>query len=425
MPIRNTTEECMDAEERAQQQLERLQSALNRAYKNVPFYRNHLQRADRKDPAQIEELSELSAIPFTERHHLSENYPYGLFAVPLRDVVRIHTAPGATLQPSVSGYTRQDLSLWRNLVARALIATGAAPTDIMQIALDSGLANWGRDYKDGAEAIEASVIPLTILSPQKQLMVLRDYKTSVLVTTAPAAAQINQQLFQSNVNPNALSLRTLILVGEAPDAAIREQLEEQLHVRTWAHYGLSEVPGPAIAFECETRQGLHISEDHFFPEVVHPETGEVLPEGEEGELILTTLTTRAYPLIRFRTGDRVRFLSGVCPCGRTLRRIEWLPQRAVNGVISIRGVKVHKPYAQLLIERLLGPLPTPPRIAAIRHDLHDHLEVWLPADEDIFSDEIKNLEALIRSVADELTRELGVPVSVRLKEKHSFESPEK
>ena len=189
MPIWNAKEECLDLEERAQQQLERLQSTLNRAYKNVPFYRN---RFDQQgiDHAQAETLGGLVRIPFTGREHFSENYPYGLFAVPLRDVVRIHTAQGTGLRPTVSGYTKQDLQVWRELVARALSASGVSNTDILQIDLDPGLTNWGRDYKDGAETIGASVIPLTVLPPEKQLMVMRDYKTSVLVTTPSAAEQL-------------------------------------------------------------------------------------------------------------------------------------------------------------------------------------------------------------------------------------------
>jgi phenylacetate-CoA ligase len=409
----------MDPEERAQQQLERLQSTLNRAYKNVPFYRNHFKR-EGVEPALVEGLKDLARIPFTERKHLGENYPYGLFAVPLRDVVRIHTAPGTDIQPTVSGYTKQDLSLWRQMVARALAATGVANTDILQVDLGPGLANWGRDYKDGAETIEASVIPLTILSPEKQLMVLRDYRTSVLIATSSAATQLMHLLFRNNLNPNALALKTLILVGDVPSDRVRAQFEDQLHVRTWVHYGLSEVPGPAVGFECEARQGLHISEDHFYPEVVHPETGDPVPEGAEGELILTTLTTRAFPLIRFRTGDLVRSLNGICPCGRTLRKIEWLPART-DKMMVVQGVKVNYQNILLLLERSLGFTPGYCRVLLGAQERRECVEVWLAADDQFFSDEIKNLEKLVQNVSLELAQELGVPVVIRLKEKRSFE----
>ncbi|NLI81674.1 MAG: phenylacetate--CoA ligase [Deltaproteobacteria bacterium] len=419
MPMWNEKEESLDLEERAQQQWERLQSTLNRAYKNVPFYRNRFDR-QKIDLSQMETREDLAGIPFTGREHFSENYPYGLFAVPLRDVVRIHTAQGTGLRPVVSGYTRQDLHVWRELVARALSASGVTRLDILQIDLDPGLTNWGRDYKDGAECTEAGVIPLTLLPPEKQLMVMRDYRTSVLVTTPSAAEQLAELLFQSRLNPNELSLRTLILVGEAPRGALQDQLEEQLHVKSWVHYGLSEVPGPAIAFECEERLGLHISEDHFFAEVVDPATGVPLPDGEEGELVLTTLTTKAFPLIRFRTGDRVKFLEGSCPCGRTLRRMQWLPRRT-DDMLIIRGVKIHHHQILLFLERSLGFIPRSYRFLIKRHQLRDFLEIWVKVDEEIFSDEIKEMERFSRQLCAEMNQELGIPVQIRLKEGASFD----
>jgi phenylacetate-CoA ligase len=418
MPMWNMAEECLDLEEKVQQQLERLQSTLNRACRNVPFYSNHFKKQG-VEPSQIQNLSDLHLVPFTEHRHFSEHYPYGLFAVPLRDVVRIHTARGSALRPTVSGYTKQDLAVWRNMVARALAAAGVSSSDILQINLDQGLTNWGRDYKDGAEAIEASVIPLTILPPEKQLMILRDYRTSVLVSSASAATQLIHHLFKANLNPNTLALKTLILVGEMPDPRMLGDLEDQLHVRAWVHYGLSEVPGPAIAFECEERLGLHVSEDHFLPEVIDPMTGSPVHDGEEGELVLTTLTTRAFPLIRFRTGDRVRLLSGICPCGRTLRRIEWLAHRT-DEMLVLRGVKVDHQQVLLFLEKLLGFKPDAYRFLIQREDLMDYLEVWLKVDERLYSDEVKEMERLSQSLGAELAQELGVPVRIRLKEERSF-----
>jgi phenylacetate-CoA ligase len=420
MPIWNAGDECLDLEERAQLQMERLQSTLNRAYKNVPFYRNLLQK-NGTEPTRIESLRDLQHLPLTTREHFSDNYPYGLFAVPLRDVVRIHTARGTALKPTVSGYTKQDLIVWRELVARSLFAAGVSKNDILQIDVDPGLINWGQAYKDGAEAVESSVIPLTILTPEKQLMLLRDYKTSVLITSHSAATQMMHLVFQANLNPNELALKTVILVGDPPDAAVQERLKDELHVKTWVHYGLSEVPGPALAFECEARQGLHVSEDHFFPEVVDPVSGKAIPPGVEGELVLTTLTTRAFPLLRFRTGDRVRLLSGPCPCGRSLSRIEWLPART-DEMMVIRGVKVHHQQIVYLLEKNLGFLPGSYRFMIRTKELRDILEVWLKAEDAIFSDEVKEMERLCLRLGKELTQELGVPVELRLKEQSSFHS---
>jgi phenylacetate-CoA ligase len=420
MPIWNVEEECLDREERAQRQLEGLQSTLNRAYKNVPYYRKRF-REEGIEPSNIESLQDLGRIPFTMREHFSENYPYGLFAVPLRDVVRIHTSRGTLLKPTVSGYTRQDLVVWREMAARSLAAANVSNADILQIDLGPGLINWGRDYQSGAEAIEAGVIPMTILPPEKQLMILRDYRTTTLVTTPSAAMQLTHLLFRANLNPNALALKMLILVGEAPDMRIRAQLSERLHLKTWVHYGLSEVPGPALAFECEEGQGLHISEDHFLPEVIDPETGNVLPEETDGELVLTTLTTRALPLIRFRTGDRVRLISSPCPCGRTLKRIEWLSPRT-DEILVIRGVKVQHRQIQLHLERVLGFMPGACRFVIKSEELRDYLEVWIRVDDDLFSDEIKEMEKLSRRLESELTTELGLPLKIRFKEKPSFDS---
>ncbi len=418
MPIWNKSEECLDLDERRQEQLEKLQSTLNRVFRNVPFYRN-LFEAGSLDPSDIRRLEDLQKLPFTVRSHFSENYPYGLFAVPLRDVVRIHTARGTASNPIVSGYTKKDLVMWRELVARALTAASVSSSDIIQIELDAGLANWGRDYKDGAEVIESGVIPLTVLSPEKQLMVLRDYRTSVLVTSPSGAVQFAEWIFRANLNPNAAALRTLILVGEMPEEDLRRRLEEQLHVTTWLNYGLSEVPGPVIAFECEEHRGLHVNEDHFYPEVIDPDTEEVLPVGEVGELVLTTLTTRAFPLIRLRTGDRVRLLEERCSCGRTLRKMDWYPL-ASHERIMIRGVKVLPQQIALLLERALGYLPDRYRFFKSREDFKDFLDIWLHVEERLFSDEIKGMEKLRNHVAEDLSQELGVPVRIRFKEHISF-----
>jgi phenylacetate-CoA ligase len=342
-----------------------------------------------------------------------------LFAVPLRDIVRIHTASGTTLKPAVSGYTRQDLLVWREIVARALEAGGVSPADILQITLDPGLSNWGRDYKEGAEAVGASVIPYTPLSLEKQVMVLRDYRTSVLVTTPASAGQLAMHLHLTGVQPALLGLKRLILVGEPVAAGLRAELEARLQVETWQHYGLSEVPGPAIGFECSRHAGLHINEDHFLPEIVDPASGEVLPEGETGELVLTTLTTRAFPLIRFRTGDRARFIPGACECGVTLRRIAWLAERT-DEMLSIRGVKVSPDQVRATIQAALGRLPGNCRFFRRVQDARHWLEVWIGIDDGLFSDEIKELQRLIQTVGSRLEEGLGVPVTVRILEGRSF-----
>jgi phenylacetate-CoA ligase len=408
----------LDPEERKQLQLERLQSTLNRAFRNVPFHRNRLQEKG-LEPSRIGCIEDLSLVPFMERKHLGQHYPYGLFAVPLRDIVRIHSAPGTTSNPTVSGYTRQDLLFWREMTARALEAAGVSSKDILQINLDFGLANWGRDYKDSAEIIGAGVIPSTTLSLDKQLMVLRDYKTSVLITTPSMASELADHMFKADVNPAELNLTTLILVGEHVNTPFRELIEAQLHVKTWLHYGLSEVPGPAIAFECGEHAGLHVNEEHFLVEIIDPESGRRVEAGQAGEIVLTTLTTRAFPLIRFRTGDRARFVREMCPCGQSLSRIQWLDRRTDN-MLNIRGVKVDRQQVLFQIEKALGFVPRYHFISKKQQGLKSLLEVWVAVDDTLFSDEIKALESVVKRVTRILHENLGVPVTVRLKEKKSF-----
>lgn len=412
--VGNGNGEWLTPEERRQQQLEQLQISCNRAYKNVPFYRNRFQAAD-FSPQDIRALEDVRRLPFTERRHFGEHYPYGLFAVPLRDIVRIHTAPGTGGSLTVSGYTARDLRMWKEMVARALKAASVTADDILQIVLHPGLANWGRDYKDGAEALQASVIPLNALHISKQIMVLRDYKTSVLITTPSSAVQIQELLFSADINPNEISLKTLILVGEPASPEVRKAIEEHLHVTTWQHYGLSEVPGPALAYECDGHEGLHVSEDHFLVEVLDPKTHEPVPDGESGELVLTSLTIQAFPLIRFRTGDRVRVLAEGCSCGRTLRRLEWLPDR-VDGLLVIQGVKIQKDQVVVRVAQTLGFSPQRVSVHLVQQGGYKALEVQLGMEERLFSDEIKELERLVRKTAFELRQELGVPVEVRLLE---------
>ncbi|WP_028313405.1 phenylacetate--CoA ligase family protein [Desulfatibacillum aliphaticivorans] len=406
--------ENLDPQQRSQHQLERLQETLNRAYRSVPFYQAAFKEKN-IDPLDVGGLEDLAKLPFTERRHLAENYPYGLFAVPLRDIVRIHTAPGEGQAPSVSGYTAQDLDLWRGLVARALMAAGVNANDIMQIFLDPGLASWGRGYKDGAEELEASVIPLTALPLEKQQMVLKDYKTSVVVTTPSSAEELCQGLYAEGIKFNELALKTLIFAGEPISQEDRDVIAGKLHVDTWVHYGLSEVPGPAIAFECKAHEGLHVSEDHFYPEIINPSTGEPAAPGEEGELVLTTLTTRAFPLIRFRTGDRVSYIQEPCSCGRTLCRINWHQERTDN-IVVIKGVKVHHAQVMAHISKALGFTPTCCRLLAGKKGDRVGLEVWLGMDDTIFSDEIKELEKVVDNVENALIQELGITARVRLAE---------
>jgi phenylacetate-CoA ligase len=414
MPFWNQEIECQDRTDLAQLQLERLQATLNRAYKNVPFYHNCIGAACIA-PSVVRSLDDLDKLPLTSREDLSKNYPYGLFAVPLRDIVRIHTATGTGRNPTVSGYTKKDLGIWQEMVARCLKAAGVGPEDIIQICFDPGLANWARDFKRGAEVIQASVIPMTPLEVVKQVMVMNDYKTSVLVTTPSYARQLLREITRMEVNPNMLSLRLALLLGETASGQTRTHLGEALHIEIKTAYGLSEVPGPAVAYECRERQGLHVNEDHFIAEVVSPESGEQLPPGESGELVLTSLTAKAFPLIRFKTGDRARLTTATCSCGRCFARLQDIQGRT-DQLVVIRGIKLHPHLIRDIMARP-GKGRVPAYVGFVRRseDL-DLLEVWVRVDDLHSSDEIKMLEHLKDTVRLELEQSLGIAAKVRLVE---------
>ena len=402
-------------EEKNQLKLERLQSTLNRAFKNVPFHRKRFE-AQGMLPDDLGSLKDLEKLPLMTRSDLGRHYPYGLFALPLRDIVRIHTAPGTGINPSISGYARADLMIWQKLVARSLEAAGVTPMDILQIHLPPGLANWGRDYKDGAEHIGAGVIPNSPLSLVKTLMVLRDYKTTTLVTTLASAWQLMEHLFETEQHPNELNLKRVILVGEPVIPEHVETLGERLHVDVWINYGLSEIPGPAIAFECKKRCGMHINDDHILPEIIDPLTLESVPSGVAGELVLTTLSARAFPLIRFRTGDMARFIDTPCECGSPLLKMEWLSNRS-DDMMIISGIKISLRQVETYLKEALGVAKPECTLSKRQHGGSEQLGISLVIDDQLFSDEIKNLQRLMHHTADALAEQVGVPVNIILVEK--------
>ncbi len=402
-----------------QLKLERFQSTLNRVYQNVPFYHDRFKEFQ-LDPGDFASLEDIRYLPFTTRKDLSDNYPYGMFAVPLRDILRIHTSVGSGENPAVVGYTNRDLANWKEIVGRCLLASEVSPNDIIQVVFDYGLANWGRDFKDGTELIEASIIPMSHLPSEKQLLVMRDYRTSVLVTTPSLALHLIYTLSFLEFDAEDLALKKCLLLGEQFDEDTRMRIEKGLGVKVWGAYGLSEVPGPGIAFECRERCGFHASEDHFLFEIVDPETGEPLPQGEFGELVITTITTKAFPIIRFRTGDRARILNDSCPCGLSLRRLEFLPERT-DEVIVIRGVKVHPVQIASTIRKKLNG-SNPAYVVFVSRDKYlEMIELWISVDDSLFSDKIKSLEMISETIKKELQDILGIGVRVKLVEPPTLE----
>lgn len=410
----NGKNEQMPRTELEQIQLERLQSTVNRAYKNVPFYKKQFD-AQGIHPNALTAVEEVSHLPFTTRQDLCDGYPYGLFAVPLRDIVRISPSAGTTAKPVVVGYTKSDLKVRNDVTARFLTAGGVKDTDIVQICLNPGLSPWGRALKEGAESIGASVMPLSIMSTSKQLMAMEDFRTSVLLTTPSYADHMLDVMERVGKKASNLALKAILVVGEAVTEKDRDRLQSALQVDVLAGYGPSDVMAPAVAFECAEKRGLHVNEDHFLLEIIDPNSGAPLPPGQEGEIVLTTLTAKAFPLIRFRTGDLACLLETPCPCGRTFVRIS-----AITGytgdVLTIRGVKVHPAQIEQILADHSG-MTSPRFLIHLHKESHqDMVEIWLETTEQLFSDEVKEIETTLKRLRKAMLQLLGLTASIRLME---------
>jgi phenylacetate-CoA ligase len=411
--------EQMEREDLEQLQLERLQSTLNRAYKNVPFYRKEFDELG-IDPGALSSVQEITKLPFTTREDLGDNYPYGMFAVPLRDIVRISSSTGTTPKPVVVGYTMRDLKARGTITARFLAASGVADTDVVQICLNPGLSNWGRALKEGAENIGASVMPMSHISTSKQLLAMRDYKTSVFIATPSYAMHTVEAMEAIDIDTSALALKAVVLVGEALKQETRERLESTFKIDVTAGYGPSDVMGPGLAFECTEQDGLHISEDHFLLEIVASDGEAPCAPGEEGEVVLTTLTAKAFPFIRFRTGDLASMMAGSCPCGRTLARMSGITGHT-GEVLTIRGVKVHPAQIDRIIKGLFQGFSPRFLIHLYKESYQDMTEIWLEMNDTIFSDEVKILEGTLKRLREQIHEMLGLHVTIRLVEAETIE----
>ncbi len=418
MRMYNRRYEKLVREEIEQVQLERLQSTVQRAFKNIPFYQNELKTRN-VIPSDITAISDIARFGFTTRDDLGYNYPYGLFAVPLRDIVRINSTSGIAGKPTVVGYTKNDLGVWAELLSRLYFASGITADDILQISFVFGLANWGRGMAAAAENIEASVIPMSFLNPEKEIMIMTDYKTTCLVSTPSHALHLVGVLGELGIGRGKLSLQRAILVSEPMTPEMRSRIEEGLGIHVSSGYGIPEAMGPGVAYECLAGR-LHVAEDHFIAEIVDPLTGQTVDEGQPGELVITTITTKAYPLIRFKTGDVTKFIQDdVCPCGRTLRSIE-PPTVRTDDALSIRGVKIYPSQIERIIVAALGEV-VPYVIIVHKVKELDELDILVEEVESLFSDEIKVLERMIARIKDDLWEILGIRANVKLVEHVTME----
>ena len=409
--------ECMAREDLEQLQLERLQSTLYRVGTHVPFYKKKFDEL-KFNYDNVRSLNDLRRLPFTIKQDLRDNYPYGLFAVPLRDVVRVHSSSGTSGQATVVGYTRNDIKTWSNLVARVITAAGVTKNDVIQIAFGYGLFTGGFGLHYGAELVGTSVIPISSGNTKRQIQIMQDFKTTALVCTPSYALVMADTMMEMGINPNGLSLRYGLFGGEPWSEGMRREINEKLGIIATDNYGLSEVMGPGVSGECLECNGLHINEDHFLLEILDPNTLEPVPEGEVGELVITTLTKEAFPMIRYRTRDLTRFIPGPCACGRTMRRMQRVMGRT-DDMLIIKGVNVFPMQIEKVLFEVEGIEPHY-QIIVDRENHADRLTVLVEVMESIFFDEMKKQRMVIDRIKSRLASEVGVQVEVKLVEEKTL-----
>jgi len=417
MKIWDPLHECMPREDLEQLQLEKLQATLNRVHKNVTYYRKTFTKLD-IIPEDIQALSDLTRLPFTTKDDLRLNYPYGMFAVPLREVVRIHSSSGTTNKPIVMGYTKNDIRIWSNLVARFMSAAGVTRDDLVQIAFLYGLYTGAFGLHYGTEAIGASVIPMSTGNTEKQVMILQDYRATVLVCTPSYAMALADYMEHHGIDARGLALKIGLFGGEPWPEGLRTKIEERLTITALDNYGVSEVMGPGIAGECPCKNGMHIYEDAFLPEIIDPKTGATLPPGSVGELVLTTLAKEAFPMIRYRTGDLTSLDYGPCPCGRTMVRMKKTLGRS-DDMLIIKGVNVLPSQIEEVIFSVSQERP-PHQLVVSRRGAMDTLEILIEVTERFFALDFQEQLATLNLMRKRIRSVVGIDTTVRLVEPKSL-----
>ncbi len=403
-------------------QLKRLKQVAGRVYHTVGFYKTAFDEAG-IIPDDIKTLDDLKRLPFTTKENLRENYPFGLFTVPMSNIVRLHASSGITGKPTVVGYTRRDIEIWSRLMARSLVAAGLTSNDIIHNAYGYGLFTGGLGIHYGAEMLGSSVIPMSGGSTKKQIMILQDFGPTAICSTPSYALYLAGRGEEMGVDMRSLRLRVGILGAEPWSEKMREEIEDKLGIRALDMYGLSEVIGPGVAMECAVgRDGMHVFEDHFIVETINPETGETVPYGEEGELVFTSLTKEAFPLIRYRTGDISRLMKEPCRCGRTYMRIARISGRS-DDMLIIRGVNVFPSEIESVFQGIEGLGPHYELIVDRENNL-DTLEIRVEMSEDVFSDEIRILQKTEQRITKDIKDYLGVIAKVKLVGTGSLERSE-
>ena len=416
--IWNEKIECASREEMRNIQSARLKDTVQRIYHAVPSYRKKMQERG-LTPHDIHGIEDLSKLPFTTKADLRDNYPFGLFTVPMSEIVRLHASSGTTGKPTVVGYTRKDIQMWSEVVSRSLCMAGVHHHDIVQIAYGYGLFTGGLGLHYGTENLGASVIPISGGNSSKQIQLMEDFGSSVLCCTPSYALNLAEVMKEMGVSPEKLKLRVGIFGAEPWTEAMRKEIETKLGIKAIDIYGLSEIVGPGVSCECEHQCGMHINEDHFLPEIIDPETLEPVPMGGMGELVFTTITKEGIPLIRYRTRDLTRLIDEPCACGRTLVRMVKCKGRS-DDMLIIRGVNVFPSQIETV---LLQMSEVEPHYLLIieREGTLDTVTLMVEVQEQFFSDEVRKLQELRIKITRHLESVLGISVNVKLVEPKTIE----
>lgn len=409
--------ECMDVEQRARLQVWRLRETVARLMANVPFYRERF-RSIGLEPDDIRSLEDLERLPFTTKDDLRDTYPYGLFATPLEEVVRVHASSGTTGKPTVVGYTAEDINLWAECIARCIGCAGGTPHDILHVSYGYGLFTGGLGLHFGGERMGCTVIPMSSGNTERQLMMMRDLGSTILACTPSYALTIADTARDLGISSDELKLKSGIFGAEPWSEGSRKAVEEMLGLSAHDIYGLSEIMGPGVSNECEAKNGLHVFDDHFIPEIIDPATGKRLPDGEPGELVFTCITKRCLPLIRYRTRDVSTLTHDICSCGRTHPRMGRIRGRT-DDMLIIRGVNV---FPSQIEHVLLGIEEAQPHYQLVvrREGRLDVLEVQVEVAGELFSDTVRRLEEVERKIAHAIYTALGITVQVKLVEPKTF-----
>jgi len=412
--IRDVEHETMPREDLEALQLKRLQAVVNRVYHLVPFYRRRMDKLGVK-PEHIRTLADIRHLPYTAKQDLRDNYPFGMFAVPMDQVVRIHASSGTTGKPTPVAYTQRDLDNWAELMARTLAAAGVHRGDIVHVAYGYGLFTGGLGAHYGAERLGAAVIPVSGGQTRRQIMLIQDFGPTVICCTPSFALYLAEVGREMGVDFARTRLRVGVLGAEPWTDGMRQEIEKRLSIDAVDIYGLSEILGPGVAIEClEAKQGLHIFEDHFLPEIIDPATLEPVPAGEVGELVITTLTKEAFPLLRYRTRDLTSLNLAPCKCGRTIARMSRFQGRS-DDMLIIRGVNVFPSQIESVLMETPGVAPHY-QLIVDREGQLDTLEVQVEVDEAAFSDEVKQLQALAKNIERQIKDYFTISVKVKLVE---------